>query len=80
MGGGRFHLGPPADGALEATRSATGGSVCAGALELIGPGAIGSAEDAPSPSALSPAGAYGAAVEASIFDASSSPLDTSTSV
>jgi hypothetical protein len=41
--GGHFRFYPPADGALEATRSSTEGSACAGVLELIGPGAIDSA-------------------------------------
>jgi hypothetical protein len=41
---------------------------------------IGSTEDTPSPSASSPSGAFRIIVEASIFDASSSPLNTSTTV
>jgi hypothetical protein len=80
MGDGRFRFYPPADGALETNQSRMKELTCAGVLELIRLGAIVSAEDIPSPSASSPAGALGPVAKASIFDASSSPLDTSTSV
>jgi hypothetical protein len=64
MGVGCFHFCPPADGALEMTRSATEGLTCASMLELTKLGAIGSAEDTPSPSALSPASTFGSAAKA----------------
>jgi hypothetical protein len=75
-----FCLGPPADGAPRAARSIAEGSVYTAALGPIGPGAIGSTEDTPSPSASSPSGACKLAVEASIYGSSSSPLNTLTSV
>jgi hypothetical protein len=71
---------PPANGAPRVARLVVEGSVWTDALVPIGPGEIDSTEDAPSPSASSPSGAYRLAVEASIFDASSSPLNTSTSM
>jgi hypothetical protein len=43
--GKHFHFCPPVDGALGATRLTTEGSVFAGALEPIGPGATGSTDD-----------------------------------
>jgi hypothetical protein len=56
------------------------GSACTDVLDLIEPRVIGSAKDIPSPSASSPAGAIGPTAKSSVFDASSSPLDTSTSL
>jgi hypothetical protein len=79
-GDGHFRFCPPVDKVLETTRSAMEGLACTGVLDLIRPGAIGSAEDIPSPSASSPAGTLGSAAKVSVFDASSSPLHTSTSV
>jgi hypothetical protein len=62
---------PPTGGAIEAARSAVEGSVCLGASDLIGIGAIDSAEEAPT----SPVSSL-----ADLFAISSSPLDTSTSI
>jgi hypothetical protein len=73
-------LGPPVAGALRATQSTTEGLVYTGALESIGPTTIGSTEDAPSPPASSPSSACRLAAKVSIFDASSSSLNNSTSV
>jgi hypothetical protein len=68
-GGGHLRLHPPTGGSVEAARSAMEGSVCPDALDLIGLGAIGSAEEAP-PSLASSL--------ADFFITSSSLLDTST--
>jgi hypothetical protein len=64
-----LHL--PTGGVVEATQSATKGSVCLGASHLIGLGAISSAEEAPPTPASSPV---------LFFVTSFSLLDTSTSI
>jgi hypothetical protein len=79
-GGGRLRLRPPTQGLVEASELGTKGSVYSGALELIGLGATGSAEEAPPSSASSPADFFCLVAKASSVGTSSLPLDTSTSM
>jgi hypothetical protein len=79
-GEGRSCLRPPTRGLVEAARSVTEGSVYPDALELIGLGAIGSAEETLLSLASSPADFFYLVAKASSVGTSSSPLDTSTSM